>query len=71
MDDAVKELDTAAVTKLVKTVYEYFTMQLPPMFEEPTPSNLPTVTSADVHTYCLMGQKDYETLFEHLINQAE
>lgn len=70
MDDATKQLDLAVVLDLIKTVYVYFAVPVPAIFEEPPPSNLPTVTSADVHTYCLMGLKDYETLFEHLIKQT-
>ena len=49
---------------IVRLVYSYFKQPIEPIFVGAC--NLPTITSADVYTRCLLGQIDYDELFTFL-----
>lgn len=66
MNKALVTMSMEQALKLVRAVFEKFNHPLNPIFEAPLAESLPSVTSADIYTYCLLQHEDYDELFEDL-----
>jgi hypothetical protein len=62
MQQAAHDITMDQTIDVIKRVYKHFNTPLDSVFE--TPTNLPEVTTADVYTYCLLDNDDFEQLFK-------
>ena len=59
-----EQVQPSTAAALIRTLCEKYALTVHPMFEEPL--TLPSVTSADLYTYCLIDNEDYSELFDSI-----
>jgi hypothetical protein len=64
MNEARKNTPVSKALDIIKQLYEKYNMAVPAIFLDPV--DLPTLTGADVYTYCLLENDDYNELFNSL-----
>jgi hypothetical protein len=66
MQQACTQVPLRRAVDVIRKLCDKYNVTLNPIFVEPLLGNISTVTGADVYTYCLLDNGDYDELFDSL-----